>query len=85
MDSDTAKESNLSEVTVILAQGESSIAKDIGPFFKRCNARHRQTFFNLVNVYVFNVVSICSHGKELLRKVTFHQKYREQSHFETDV
>ena len=31
-------------VTVILAKGEWSIAKDIGPLFKRCNARHRQTF-----------------------------------------
>ena len=53
----------------------SSSAKDIGPFFKRCNARHRQTFFNLGNVYVFNIGSICIHGKELLRKFTFHQKY----------
>ena len=34
---------------------------------------------------VFNIGSICIHGKELLRKFTFHQKYREQSHFETDV
>ena len=51
------------KVTVILAQGEWSIAKDIGPFFKRCNARHRQTFLNWVNVYVFNIGSICIHGK----------------------
>ena len=28
---------------------------------------------------------ICIHVKELLRKFTFHQKYREQSHYETDV
>ena len=32
----------------------------------------------MVNVF-------CIHGKELLRKFTFHQKYREQSHFETNV
>ena len=25
------------------------------------------------------------HGKELLRQFTFHQKYRKQSHNETDV
>ena len=28
------------------------------------------------NVYVFNIASICIHGKESLRKFTFHQKYR---------
>ena len=37
------------------------------------------------NVYVFNIGSICIHWKELLRKFSFHQKYREQSHDETDV
>ena len=42
-----------SKVTVILAKGEWSIAKDIGPFFNRCNARHRQTFFHLGSVCVF--------------------------------
>ena len=28
----------------------------------------------MVNVYVFNIGSICVHGKELLRNFTFHQK-----------
>ena len=70
------------EVTVILAQGEWSIAKDIGPVFKRCNARHRRTFFNLGSVYVVNIGSICIHGKELQRTFAFHQKYMEQSHSE---
>ena len=37
--------------------------KDIGPFFKRCNARLRQTFCDLGNVYVFNIGSIGIHGK----------------------
>ena len=73
------------KVKVILAQAEWSIAKDIGPFFKRCNARHRQTFFYLVNVYVFDIGSICIHGKESLRQFTFHQKYRRRSHFKADV
>ena len=31
----------------------------------------------MVNVHVFNIGSICVHGKELLRKFTFHQKYRK--------
>ena len=29
------------------------------------------------NVYVFDIGSIYIHGKELLRKFTLHQKYRE--------
>ena len=37
------------------------------------------------NVYVFDIGSICIHGKELPGNFTFHQKYRKQSHFETDV
>ena len=44
-----------------------------------------QVNHRLRNVYVFNIGSICTHGKELLRHFTFYQKYREQSHFETDV
>ena len=39
----------------------------------------------MVNVYVFDITSICFHGKGILRKFSFHQKYREQSHDETDV
>ena len=69
-----------SRITIILDQEEWSIAKDIGPFFKRCNARHRQTFYDLGNVYVFDIGSICIHGNELLRK-SFHQKDRWRAHF----
>ena len=35
-----------------------------------------ETFKHLGNVCVFNIGSICIHGKELLGKFTFHQKYR---------
>ena len=73
------------KVTVILLQGEWSTAKDIGPVFKRCNTRHRQTFYNLENVYVFNITCICYHVKGILRKFLHHQKYRKRSHNETDV
>ena len=75
MDSSTATESDLSLKS-------RSFAKDIEPIFKRCNARQQQTFFDMGNVHVFNIGSICIHGKELLRKFTFHQKCREQSHDE---
>ena len=36
------------------------------------------------NVYVFDIASICIHEEELLRQITFHQKYR-RSHNETDI
>ena len=75
MDSDTAAESEMSlKIQIILAQGELSSAKDAGPILKRCNTRQQQTFFNMVNVYVFDITSICIHGKELPGKFTFHQK-----------
>ena len=60
MDSDTATESN---ITIILEQSICSIAKDVGPFSRRFNAKHRQTFHDLVNVYVFDIGSTCIHGK----------------------
>ena len=47
-----------SQITVILAQSEWSIAKDIGPICKRCNSRHWHTFFIVVNVFVFNIGSM---------------------------
>ena len=68
MDSNTIAESDVSlNIQIILAQGEWSSAKDAGPILKRCNTRQQQTFFNMVNVYVFNIGSICFHRKELLR------------------
>ena len=44
-----------------------------------------KTFYDLGNVYVFFIGSICIHGKELFRQFTFHQKYRGKSHFQADV
>ena len=32
---------------------------------KRCNRRQRRTFCDMVNVYVFNIASICIHGEEI--------------------
>ena len=52
MDSDRHRIELFSKVTIILEQ---------------CNARNRQTFYDLENVYVFDIGSICIHGKELLR------------------
>ena len=86
VDSDTATESNLSlKSPSFLHRVNDRLRKILDHSPKDANARHRQTFFNMVNVYVFDIGSIYFHGKELLRKFTFHQKYREQSHDETDV
>ena len=40
---------------------------------------------DLVNIYVFDIGSICIHGKELLRQFTFHQQYKGKSHFKAKV
>ena len=86
IDSNTVTDSDLSlKIQIILAQGEWSSAKDVGPILKRCNTRQQQTFSNMGNVYVFDIGSIRIHGKGILRKFTLHQKYWEQSHNETDV
>ena len=42
MDSDTVRP--LVKIKIILAQGERSSAKDVGPFSRRFNARQQQTF-----------------------------------------
>ena len=44
-----------------------------------------QTFYDLVNVYVFDIGSICIHGKELLRQFAFRQKFSGKSHFKANV
>ena len=79
MDSNTVKKSDMSlrSRSFLHRLNEWSSAKGSRPIFKRCNTRQQQTFLKMVNVYVFNFGSICVHGKEFLRKFTFHQKYRK--------
>ena len=86
MDSNTVTESDFSlKSRSFLHRVNDQVRKRQLPIFKRCNKRQRQTFCDKGNDFVFGVRSICIHGKDILRKFTFHQKYREQSHFETDV
>ena len=85
MGSDTATESNFSlrsrsflhRVNDRLRKRQNQSSKDA--------TKDSETFYDLVNVYVFDIGITCIHGKELFRKCTFHQKYRKRSHFETDV
>ena len=73
------------KIMIILEQGEWSIAKDIGPFFRRWNARHRQTFYDLSECLCFrHWKHLYSCGK-IFRQFTFHQKYRWRSHYKADV
>ena len=77
--SDTATESNLS------LRSRSVLNRVNDRLRKMLDARHSQTFHDLENVYVFDIGSICIHGKELLRQFTFHQKYKKGSHNETEM
>ena len=74
-----------SKITIILAQSEWSIAKDVGPFSRRCNARHRQTFYDLVIVDIFDSGSICFPWERITQTICIPFKKREKSHFEADV
>ena len=86
MDSDTATESNFSlrsrsllnnvndRLRKILDHSSEDAMQDID---KRCMIWW--------NVHVFDIESICIHGKELLRVFSFHQKCRGKSHFEANV
>ena len=85
MDSDTDAESDMSLLSrSFLHTVNDRVRRIQDQSSKRCNTRQQQTFFNM-EMYVFDIGSICIHGKELLRNFTLHFKYRKRSHNETDV
>ena len=55
------------------------------PFSQKIQCKTLTNVLWFGNVYVFDIGSICVHGKELLRQFAFHQKYRGKSHFKADV
>ena len=71
MDFDTAAESDMSLKSRSFLHRVNDLARKIlGLILKKCNTIQQQTFFNMENVYyVFNIGSICIHGKELLGKM----------------
>ena len=78
MDSDTITESNLSlKSRSFLHKVNDRVRKMLDQSSKDAMQDIDKTLFNLANVCVFNIGSICIHWKELLRKFSFHQKYRE--------
>ena len=86
MDSDTVAESDISQKsTSYLHRVNDRVRKIQGQSSKDAKKRQRQTFCDMENVYVFDITSICIHGKGLPGNFTFHQKYRKIAHNETDV
>ena len=79
MDSNTVAESDLSLIS------RSFLHRVIQDQSSNMQRKTATNILFLVNVCVFDIASICIHGKGILRKFTLHQKYSEQSHNETDV
>ena len=68
MNIDIATEWNLSlRSRSSLNRVNDRVRKMLDQSSKDAMQRQQQTFFNMENVYVFNIGSICIHGKELLR------------------
>ena len=69
MDSNTVRESDLSlKSRSFLHRVNDRVRKMLDQSSEDATQRQQQTFFNIENVYVFNIGSICIHGKELLRR-----------------
>ena len=77
MDSDTATESDLS------LKSRSFLNRENDRLRKMLNRSPEDSMQDIDKrsmiwyVYIFDIGSICVHGKESLRQFTFHQKYRE--------
>ena len=66
MDSDTDAESDMSlESRSFLHEMSDRVRKIQDQSSQDANTRPQQTFFNMVNVYVFDIGSVCIYGKEL--------------------
>ena len=63
MDSDTATESNFSLKSRSFLHRLNDRLRKMLDHSKDANARHRQAFYNLVNVYVFNIGASVFMGK----------------------
>ena len=85
MDSDTVAESDMSLLSRSFLHRVNDRVRKIQHQSSKMQHKTATNIFNMGNVYVFDITSICIHGKELLRQFTFHQKYRKRSHNETDV
>ena len=86
MGSDTATESNLSPRSrSFLNRVNDRLRKMLDHSSEDAVQHNDKRSMILVTVHVFDIGSICIHGKELLRQFAFHQKYMGSSHFKADV
>ena len=79
MDSDTDAESDMSLLSRSFLHRMNDRVRKIQDQSSKDAKRKQQTFFNMENVYVFDIGSICIHGKELLRKFGIPSKRQEIS------
>ena len=72
-DDETESELSLGSRSFLHRENDQ-VRKKAKTIFNGCDRRQRQTFCDMVNVYVFYIASICNHETGVLRKFTFHQK-----------
>ena len=82
LDSDTVAESDMSVVSRSLLHRVNDRVRKVQDQSSKMQHKTATNILEYGEFYVFNIWSICIHGKELLRQFTFHQKHREQSHDE---
>ena len=86
MDSDTFAESDMSlESRSFLHRVNDRVRKTQDQSSKGATQDSNRHSLKRGIFYVFDIGSICIHGKELHEIFTFHQKYSKRSHNETDV
>ena len=78
MDSDTDAESDMSLLS-------RSFLEKVNDRVRKIQDKSSKDATDSNEHYVFDIGSICIHGKELLKNFTFYQKDRKRSHNETDV
>ena len=85
MDSDTATESNLSlKSRSFLNRVSDRLRKMLNRSPEDAEQDIDKHSMIWGNVYVFDIGSICIHGKEFLRQFAFHQKIQVKSDFKAD-
>ena len=86
MDSDTATETDISlKSRPFLNRVNDRLRKNIGPFFKRCNARHRHMFFIWGMFMSSTLEASVFMGKDYSENLHSIKKNRKGSHSEQDV
>ena len=73
------------KIHIILVHGEDRVAKMLDQSSKDAAQDSKKHSLNVVNVYVFDITTVCIQEKQLPGFFSFHQKERKGSCNETDV